>query len=173
MIRSMVFSREEGKSIVVYVFFAFENGCFDFSLPDTRRANFLHRYSGGRWLSEILHRFLFWILKQEGLQWEGSPSSTPEKLQEPPRNGYENKSLLAKLNHFIFSSMASRYAFPLLLYIEGYSFRQIAEVLESSPEEAILRIQRGKDILFLKLRPELVERRPNQSFLPWPDLGYN
>ncbi len=169
MIRSMVFSREGVEGIVVYIYFTFEDASFNFSLPDNRRkANFLYRYLGGKWLSEILHRFLFWILKQEGLQWE-PPSSSKGPLQ----SGWENKSLLAKLNHFIFSSMASRYAFPLLLYIEGYSFRQIAEVLEASPDEVVLQIQRGKDILFLKLRPEFVEGRSGQSFEPWPDLGYN
>lgn len=168
----MVFSREGVEGIVVYIYFTFEDAPYKFSLPDTQRKNnFLHRYLGGRWFSEILHHFLFWILKQEGLQWE--PPSPPKELNEPLQSGWGNRSLLAKLNRFIFSSMASRYAFPLLLYIEGYSFRQIAEVLEASPDEVVLRIQRGKDILFLKLRPEFVDGRSGRSFGPWPDLGYN
>lgn len=148
----MVFSREGVKGVVVCVFLALNDGRCDFSPAGSRASANFSRYSPGRWLSGILHQFLFRILSLEGLRWESPPSPAV-----PAFSSLANKALLARLNQFICDSMASRYAFPLMLYIEGYSFWKIAEVLETSPGKVLLRIQKGKRILLGKLETEKAE----------------
>ncbi|MCB9294150.1 MAG: hypothetical protein H6559_13670 [Lewinellaceae bacterium] len=141
MRHSVVFSREGGDGIVVRVFLAKSEGNRDFPNPDG-----WCRYLPGSWLSGILYWFLFRILNAEGFRWE-----VPPQPEMPAQGCWPNKSLLAKLNQFIYSSMASTYASPLLLYIEGHSYCKIAEVLETSPLKVLLRIQKGKSILLGKL----------------------
>ncbi len=151
-IYKMTLSREDTEDILQEVFI--------------RVYNNLYKYDGKRCFSTWIFSIALNVFKSEYAKKKkahsvnyreileelpGSPAEDPEAAYETKERSLEILKILDNLNF-------DQKALLVLKHIQGFSYREVAEILKISPENARIKVMRARQTLFKKFN-ELKEAR--------------
>jgi RNA polymerase sigma-70 factor (ECF subfamily) len=143
-IYKMTFSREDAEDILQEVFIRVYNNLYKYD----------NRWHFSTWLYRIaLNVFKSHYSKkkkQRNIDYQEVLSSLPDNLINNPELVYEMKEHNLEILKILDSVKFEDKTILVLKHIQGFSYREIAEILKLSPENVRIKVMRAKKILYKK-----------------------